>query len=102
MMKLEFIHISDSTVQIRKYLIQAFHFLVTFGQTGTWISYNQKLYMFMNKAMIWQDARKHCRDSGGELVSIINENERDWVQSKVSPPLKLLASYCCWASAGLH
>jgi hypothetical protein len=41
-----------------------------------WVAYNRSCYrLFYNHHLIWEDAKKSCRDTGGHLVRIDSSDE---------------------------
>nr|XP_006813569.1 PREDICTED: macrophage mannose receptor 1-like [Saccoglossus kowalevskii] len=48
-----------------------------------WTSYRSSCYILMYTHMVWLDSRDTCRQLGGDLVTISDQNENDFVISMV-------------------
>ena len=57
-----------------KYIIN-----LTGGCPNGWITYEDFCYLFRNEMTSWDEASHICRNLGGNLVSIKDEQEQDFV-----------------------
>ncbi|CAB4014245.1 Hypothetical predicted protein, partial [Paramuricea clavata] len=50
-----------------------------------WIAYNRSCYRMFQRAITWGAAKRTCRDTGGHLVRIDNDNEQHFLSNYVRP-----------------
>ncbi|XP_047205018.1 macrophage mannose receptor 1 [Girardinichthys multiradiatus] len=53
------------------------------GCAPEWIAFKGKCYKFVGEKMTWQNARTHCQQQGGNLVSIANEKEQVFLTTQL-------------------
>jgi hypothetical protein len=50
-----------------------------------WIANNRSCYRMFQRAITWGAAKRACRDTGGHLVRIDNDNEQYFLSNYVRP-----------------
>ena len=55
-----------------------------------WIKRGQYCYKAVEVIKTWAESSQHCKSIGGELVSIHDQKENDFIKSKLTLSLKYL------------
>ncbi|XP_072234626.1 macrophage mannose receptor 1 [Leuresthes tenuis] len=53
------------------------------GCAPEWVAFQGKCYKFIKETKNWHDARKHCQQEGGNLLSIDSENEQVFLTTQL-------------------
>ncbi|XP_060596632.1 macrophage mannose receptor 1-like isoform X2 [Ruditapes philippinarum] len=65
-----------------------FYLAIVFTQTEQcedgWEWWNDKCYLISEKFLVWEDARKYCDNNGAQLLKVDNEQEHEYIRTRIS------------------